>query len=172
MATVRINSSFWIQALTVSGAGGIVYGPTTSPTATTLSGSNTNAVAILNIYQGTKETFPSFTDKSTRAADLLISFTLNSGTNSYNDATGNASVRYIIGKCLTPTAAVSSGTATWFLLHRNTGTTSLTDKGALIGDVGLIGSGAELQLSTVNIVNGNYYRCNGFPINFNHNWTV
>lgn len=171
MATIKFNQSIAASIISGDGEGSIIMGSTLPPRSTTLAGSNTNGIAVLNIYKGIKETFPSFTDTNTRSADLLISFTLNSGNNSFEAFTLSTGYRYIIGKCLTPTAAVGSGTATWFLLKRN-GTSSLTDKGALIGDVGLLGGTADLQLPDVNIVSGTYYRSNGFFINFNFTWTV
>lgn len=172
MATLRFNYNMATSIILGNGEGSIVATGSSPLRSTTLSGSNSSNVALLNIYKGTKETFPSFTDANTRSADLLISFTLQGGGASYEDlGSSTVGVRLLIGKCLTPTAAVGTGTATWFLLQRN-GTSSLTDKGALIGDVGPLGSTADLQLPNVNIISGNFYRSNGFIINFGLNWTV
>ena len=72
--------------------------------------------------------------------------------------------------------ATKSGHATWFCFCRNhnnpTNTTMLT-MGAhcIIGDIGLIGSGADLELPDTNIVLGQNYRIDNFKINIPYSWT-
>ena len=72
--------------------------------------------------------------------------------------------------------ATKSGQATWFCFCRNhnnpTNTTMLT-MGAhcIIGDIGLIGSGADLELPDINIVLGQNYRIDNFKINIPYSWT-
>ena len=72
--------------------------------------------------------------------------------------------------------ATKSGQATWFCFCRNhnnpTNTTMLT-MGAhcIIGDIGLIGSGADLELPDTNIVLGQNYRIDNFKINIPYSWT-
>ena len=173
MATVRINSN--MASYTVISPSGtsfhLINQSTQSPSAMTLSGSNTTA-GLLIIYKGAPETFPSFSDRATRASDVLITFTLPSGTGSYTDV-GLVSQqrRFIFGKHLAQQAAAASGIATWFLLCRS-GTTSLTDKAAVIGTVGLVGSGSDLEVPTTNIISGDYYTSAGIYMNFPQNWTV
>lgn len=138
-------------------------------------GSNSTAtsnISALAIYKGTPETFPSFTDRSTRASDLLISFILP--TTPYQDIglVGTA-YRWLVGRKTTNTAATGSGTATWFLCYRIlTGNNSLTNVGAMIGSVGTLGSGADLEIADTNIVSGSNYQCNGFYFNIPLNWSV
>ena len=143
-----------------------------SASAATLSGGAAGA-ALLIIYKGTPETFPTFTDRATRASDALITFSLpaNTGSYTYIGETVAQFQRYIIGKCQTLTAASASGLASWFLLVR-AGTTSLTDKGAMLGTIGLVGTGADLEISSTNIVSGEYYTSAGIYINIPHDWTV
>jgi hypothetical protein len=130
----------------------------------------------INIYKGTPATFPSFTDLSTRSSDLLIQFVLLDNSRAVeNMGIVNQKVRWLIGKCLTVTAAVGSGTATWFLAYGRgfgTGTSnSLTIRGALLGSVGATGSGADLEIPNTDIVSGANYQSAGFYINFPQNRT-
>jgi len=128
-------------------------------------GPATGGAILLIIHKGTIETFPSFTDRNTRASDVLITFSLP-GTNMVDYYSASSThYRTQVGRHLTNQAASASGQATWFLLCR-AGTTSLTDKGALTGSVGLSGTGADLEIPDINIVSGQNYRSNGFYMNF------
>ncbi len=67
--------------------------------------------------------------------------------------------------------AIKSDVASWFYMSRTTN----TDKGILlghtiVGNVGLIGSGADLELPDLNIVAGNLYRIDNFKINLPSSW--
>ncbi len=42
----------------------------------------------------------------------------------------------------------------------------------MLGTVGLVGSGADLEISSTNIVSGEYYTSAGIYINMPFNWTV
>jgi hypothetical protein len=66
-------------------------------------------------------------------------------------------------------AASSSGTASWFYLktHPYSGTAiSATQNHGIIGTVGVIGSGADLEIAATNIVSGNQYRIVNFKMAF------
>jgi hypothetical protein len=138
------------------------------------SGFYTGAPMRLNIYKGTPATFPDFTDITTRSSDLLISFVLLSGTNVSFQILGifDQKARFLISKCLTLTAATGSGTATWLLAFNDVAGGNLTNRGALLGSVGLPGSGADLQIPNIEIASGSNYQCAGFYINMPQNWTV
>lgn len=150
---------------------GIMMSSANSTKPTIISGSNTAGVSLLIIYKGTVENLSTFTDRSTRAADVLITFTSGVSVNFSDLGIISDAQRYLIGKYLTNQAASASGTATWFLACR-AGTTTLTDKGALIGTVGITGSGADLEIPSTSIVSATNYQCAGFYINFQQNWTV
>ena len=131
---------------------------------------------ILNIYKGTIESFPSFTNLTTRSSDLLISFSLPGGSSSFINLTNAVSthLRMLVGRCLTSTAASASGLASWFLLTRSTlhgGSTNLTTQAGVLGTVGLSGSGADLEIPQTTITSGQYYRSNGFYINLPLDYT-
>jgi hypothetical protein len=169
MATLRL-SSFGAQAIIGSGAG-CIGAISASTNASIITGSNSAGVSLLIIYKGTIETFPSFTDRSTRASDVLITFTLPTNAGFSDLGIVSDSYRLLVGKHLPNQAASASGTASWFLLCR-AGTTSLTDKGALIGSVGIVGSGADLEISSTSIISANNYQSAGFYVNMPQNWTI
>ena len=176
MSTLRFSNNLANSIMVQGAAAGAPIG-TSSPQTTTISGGNSAGGTLLLIYKGTIENFSTFTDRSTRSSDLLITFSLGTTTNSYTDVgqinagLSNAARSYKVGLNLTSTAASASGTATWFLLCR-AGTTSLTDKGAFMGSVGASGSSADLEIPSTSIVSGNNYQSNGVYLNFPQNWTI
>lgn len=170
MSSIRFSSVMLDAMVAGSEAGNIVSAsPTTQPSF--LSG-GTASTSLLIVYKGTIPTdFTSFTDRSTRSSDVLITFTLGATTTSYtNVGLVNNARQYLIGKALTPVAATASGTASWFLLCR-AGTTTLTDKAALMGTVGILGSGADYEIGNVNLVSGTSYTSAGLYLNFPQTWT-
>jgi len=137
-----------------------------------ISGGNLTGMSLLIIYKGTIENFATFTDRSTRAADVLITFALPGSNNAWQSlGIVNQSARYLFGRHLPNQAASASGTASWFLMCR-AGTTTLTDKGALIGSVGITGSGADLEIPSLSIVSAQNYQSAGFYLNMPQNWTI
>jgi hypothetical protein len=174
MATVRLSANVAANVLVQSQATdvGAICGGTNTGGPATLSGGASNGMSLLIIYKGTPETFPSFADRSTRASDVLITFTLQSTTSSYT-ITGTVGQKYrvLIGKHLAQQTASASGQASWFLLCRS-GTTTLADKGGMLGTVGLVGSGADLEVPSTNIVSGEYYASAGFHVNLKFDWTL
>lgn len=175
MATLSFPTYIVSNSINSSGTGqfGNMMGIGSNTNSTIISGSNTAATSLLIIYKGSMpSSFASFTDRSSRSSDVLITFTSAASAVNFSDlgVISNAQ-RYLIGKYLTNQAASASGTATWFLACRN-GTTTLTDKGALMGTVGTTGSGADLEIPNISIVNAANYQSAGFYINFPQTWTV
>ena len=160
MATVRLTHTVWSNSLNNAGSGnyiGVVGG--SSSYLTTL-------VDRLDIYQGTIPSWSSFTDASTRASDLLVTFSL-SPSNSF--VTSNTATSYRIQLAITGNEATASqsGLATWFMLRNYSGSSNdLTIRGALIGTVGITGTGADLEIPDTSIASGTAYRCSSFYINF------
>lgn len=75
-----------------------------------------------------------------------------------------------------PFQAISSGTASWFCVCRTASpswnpSTPFTQFGAAIGTVGVIGSGADLEIVSTNITAGTTYTSAGMYINIPLNWT-
>ena len=170
MSTIRMSSALISSMVEGTYAGNLIA--TSGTVASLLSGGGSAGTSILIIYKGTVPTdFTSFTDRSTRSSDVLITFSLGVGTVSYtNLGLVNNARQFLVGKALTPVAASASGTASWFLLCRG-GTTTLTDKGALMGTVGILGSGADYEIGNVNIVSGSNYTSAGLYLNFPTSWT-
>lgn len=72
--------------------------------------------------------------------------------------------------------AIKTGVATWFCFCRNywpPTNEAIKVMGAhcIIGDIGLIGSGSDLELPDTNILLGNNYRIDNFNINIPYSWT-
>ena len=172
MATIVFPSGP-VNSGIASNTAGCLMAPGSAQTSTIFGSGSTAGASLLIIYKGTIETFPSFTDRSTRSSDELITFTsvATAGANWSTIGVVSDAYRYIVGKNLTNQAAAASGAATWFLCCR-AGTTSLTNKGAMIGTVGLTGSGANLEIPDTNIVASTNYQSAGFYINFPQSWTV
>lgn len=175
MATIRFNN-LTINSLMNGNIAGAPLSNANSTQASHLSGGSAST-SLLIIYKGTQENFATFTDRSTRASDVLITFTLAGTTASFTDlgqiniGLANAARSYKMGIALANQAASATGTAAWFMICRS-GTTSLTDKGAMMGSVGVTGSGADLEIPSTSIVAGTNYQSNGVYFNFPQNWTV
>lgn len=137
-----------------------------------ITGNNSStSLSLLLIYQGALPDLTTLVDRSSRADDLLLSFSIPGLSQGFTVQNLSDRVQLTMGKCPTPTAASNSGIASWFLLCRS-GTTSLTDKGAMLGTVGLPGSGADLTVPNTNIVSGNLYQSAGFIISFPFVWDL
>lgn len=162
MATIRFNSDY-NAGVNANTAGSLVCGG--SAQNTTISGSNSAGATVLLIYKGSVPSFPSFTDISSRASDLLITFSLGTLSSSVIATTTSNSYRLQLGINTVPQAASAAGTATWFLMRRNVGT-SLTSYGAMLGTVGVTGSGADLEVADTNITVGPLYSSSGVFLNF------
>lgn len=66
--------------------------------------------------------------------------------------------------------ATGSGTATWFLMETYSPTYGVGSQ--LVGTVGAIGSGADMELETTSIVSGSPYRLLGWKLQFPTTWTI
>ena len=170
MSTIQLSSTY-ANLIIINGNGAMAV--TNSNTSfNIISGGAATTISSLFIYKGSVPTWATLTDRSTRASDLLISFTLPPAAAGWSYVGNvNQSARYLFGKCATPTTASASGVATWFILCRS-GTTSMTDKGAMMGSVGIVGAGADLSVPDINIVTGQNYQSAGFFVNLPQVWTV
>jgi hypothetical protein len=131
----------------------------------------TYSAGSFRIYKGVKPAI-SFIKNTTNALnafnnDLLLTFEEEKG-----DFSNTIIVSNPIVVRSTYISSIKSGTAAWFCMGR-------TRKGydkhivfnhAIIGDVGLIGSGADLELPDLNIVAGISYRIDNFKINLPSSW--
>ncbi len=123
------------------------------------------------IYKGTKPVI-SFIKNTTNALnafnnDLLLTFEEEKG-----DFSNTIIVSNPIVVRSTYRSSIKSDTAAWFCMARTrTGNNTHTVYNhAIIGDVGHIGSGSDLELPDINIVAGNLYRIDNFKINLPSSW--
>lgn len=147
-----------------------------------------NSFAAINIMQGTVPTdFSTLTSSAVRSSDILCSFPVYQDTTaSINPSNaGNATLTY--NPCIlnsnpctigtTYVNAVASGTATWFWWRvlPNINVNPYVPVGTIIhqiiGDVGVAGSSAVLQLPSTSIVSGQPYRIQNFQLAFPTTWT-
>lgn len=137
-----------------------------------ISGGGTANTTQLFIYQGTPATFPTLTDRSTVAGNLLLTFSIPTGAGSYQNLgyVGNT-LQYVIGKSQTLTVAANSGTASWFIMGRANGS-NLANQSAMIGTVGDLNSAADLKISNVSIVSGQSYQSTGIIVSLPQVWDV
>lgn len=168
MANIRFNQSFFSVPLTSGGTGSLISPVYYTGSASNISGF-ADSVTRLGIFKGSVPSFPSFTNVSTRAADLLILFPLPSDVNSYETFSDSSNFRLRLGIKGSPQAASAAGTATWFILQYANDDLSVC--GAMIGTVGNSGSGADLEVPSTAITVGPLYTSSGIYINFPLNQT-
>lgn len=138
-----------------------------------ITSTNPSTSVVMELYKGTVGDFATLTNVSQRASDKLVTFECGSTIVTSTDLANSTGKQFRLGAALAVSAIASaSGAATWFLLRRNTGNGDLTALGALIGTVGLTGTGADMEMGSVDVIAGNPYRSNGFLLNFYNTWTV
>lgn len=155
-----------------SGDGQLIYTGAGTPWNNTLGGGSPASVT-LTVYKGVMPTnFTTFTDTASRSGDVLWTAPLPQASWQFNGLVGTA-IRWTLGLQAAQVTASASGTATWFLLARSpSGVTSLATRAALMGTVGVTGSGADLEINSTDIISGVGYTCTGLYLNFPQTWTV
>lgn len=124
------------------------------------------------IYKGSKPTI-SFIKNQANALNAFNNDLLLSVEEEYGDFNNTIIVANPIVVRSLYKSSIRSGTAAWFCMARTkTGSNShIVYNHAVIGDLGLTGSGADLELPDLNIVAGNLYRIDNFKINLPSSWT-
>ena len=167
MPTIELSNGFYSTPSNSGFIHRIVnYSDNTFPTQGLLPAATVSGVQWLYIMKGAVPTdFSTLTYNSSRNADILISYSRTAGTFIIPDVTANPMI------CNTTfVSASASGTATWFWSQsRNNSANTINHQ--FIGTVGLIGSGADLEMSDTNIVSGNPYKVNNLKIQFPLSWT-
>lgn len=110
-----------------------------------------------NVYDFDNGTF--------RDSDKLINFKPVSGHFSASQFSVNP---VIISTIFVP--AEATGTATWFLLRSDNYLGGGGIQSSLFGTVGVIGSGADLEMADVNILSGDNYRISAMKLEFPSSW--
>jgi len=167
---MAISPSTYSSVITdATNSGGGLISTATSGASSPTSLSSILGPHYLRIYKGVMPTFVTFTDVTSQSSNLLISTTLSTSSSYALNGWVNTSYQIVVGITPSPATATASGTATWFLLTK--ATASMSSVSATIGAVGLTGSGADLEISDVNITSGNYYLSSGIYLNYPQIWT-
>lgn len=134
----------------------------------------------LNIYSGIRPSIGTVSNLSNYSSNLLVSFSIPayssnlSSTGYFYDLstisnTSNVSPTspytggiIYLGVCQSFTAATGTGKATWFWFGNYSSPSNLTNISFVTGDIGLIGSGADLEMADCNIATGELYKSFGF----------
>jgi hypothetical protein len=111
------------------------------------------STAKIGFYKGTVPTdFSELTGSGARSSDQLV--LMNTNSSSYWTQSGTSVIL-----TTTFTSAYASGVATWFFWY-NTG----VGFPALVGTIGALGSGEDLELGNTTINSGAYYRVNQWAL--------
>ena len=119
-------------------------------------------MGILSIFNGIKPTMAVYKSSSSTYINnnRLISFSgaggspINETDNNILRSADTSGIKFLSSLYV---PAVRTGEATWFSFHKATGTTSAYSGHALIGTVGGLGSGADLEMSVPNMLLGQLY---------------
>jgi len=125
-----------------------------------------NAHGFISIMKGTAPAdFSTLIDATSRSTDKLIVFSVVAGdfaptVDNVNPIIVNTS--YV--------AASITGTASWFWWYvKNADDNSLQHQ--VIGSVGVVGSGSDLEIPDVNLISGTAYRILNLRLQFPTTWT-
>jgi len=115
--------------------------------------------------------FSTLTNFNARSADVLITYaTANLAAGDFLPSNPNINPSLIQTNYVN---AAATGTATWFWWTQRAGTMLGTDFFILqvIGTVGTVGSGADLEIPSTSIVAANAYRVSNIRLNWPTTWT-
>ena len=124
----------------------------------------------LTIFKGSKPTIAAFKTNygSLFSNDSLLNFIHDRYWGPLELANSIANNPITISTIYKPSN--KTGTAAWFCFYHGFNNSANVRGHAILGDVGLIGSGADLELQDLNMVAGSLYRVDNFKINFNSSW--
>lgn len=131
--------------------------------------------ATIALVPGQTITISGVTTDTSFNGTFTVASVPSTTTFTFNQSGSNASVNGTSGTITIPYTAQLSGTATWFCMCRtNTSwipTYAFTNYGAMIGTVGVAGSGADLEIVSTSITAGSTYTSAGMYINMPYDWT-
>lgn len=105
---------------------------------------------------------------ASRTSDILVTFSV---ADNNLDSSGYVNNVFTMNTSLV--AATSTGTATWFwIVQRGIVNAAITEVQQIIGSVGTIGSGADLEIQTTSIVTGSPYRISNLVFVMPDSWTI
>jgi hypothetical protein len=110
--------------------------------------------------------FTSLTSYNVRASDVLVGF------KSINyDFASSSYANNVFTMNTALVQATGTGTATWFWIIQ-TGGGPNTPFQQIVGTIGTIGSGADLEISSTSIVTGSPYRISNLVFNMTDSWAI
>jgi hypothetical protein len=112
---------------------------------------------------------------SNTAGNFTVSAKANSSSISFSDP--GANFTSTSANLIFPYQPFANGTATWFCMARTpanffSNTSLTTAVGAMIGNIGVTGSGADLQLANTTLSTNDYIISAGLTLNFPYDWTI
>ena len=174
MARIELSQAFSIQLITrmlghvqFASTNGMVINATSLLNPRNQNGSNDPGAAI-RIMKGVKPTdLSTLTGPTSRASDVLLSF--KTTLNATGDFTPTVNWVNPVIVNTNYVAADASGAATWFWWIVADATTTVHQ---IVGSVGLIGSGADIEIPDVNLVTGNTYRILNLKLGIPTAWNL
>jgi len=105
---------------------------------------------------------------ASRTSDILVTFSVAN-----NDLGSSGYVNNVFTMNTSLVQATNTGTATWFwIVQRGIVNSSIAEVQQIIGNVGTIGSGADLEIQTTSIVTGSPYRISNLVFVMPDSWSV
>jgi hypothetical protein len=170
MATIQLStglknelaSRVWVRQ---SGVIGITWGAANGPLAYN---NNYGYGSKVYIMKGSVPSNFTGLTLGNRTSDILITYETANGN---FDSCGYANNVFTMNTSLVQ--ATGTGTATWFWIY-NTGVVNaaIAPVQQIIGTVGTIGSGADLEIQTTSIVTGSPYRISNLVFVMPDSWSV
>lgn len=100
--------------------------------------------------------------------DTLVKFANNTDSSSNSGNFKNSVINNDVVAINTEfVSAITSGTATWFCLYNDINNTI---GNFITGDVGITGSGADIEIPDTNLTSGELYRILGWKLKFPSSW--
>lgn len=149
--------------------------PAQAPLFNVMTGAEASGRTIFGIMKGTVPAdFTTLVNTSSRSSDTLVRF----GTSNYggpNPTTSDFGPSTFSGNTATMDTtyigAIATGVATWFWCYQLASYNTSTIFQQFFGTVGTVGSGADLEIPSTNIVSGDPYRLINFQLRFPTTWT-
>jgi len=105
---------------------------------------------------------------ASRTSDILATFSVAN-----NDFSSSGYTNNVFTMNTSLVSATGTGTATWFwIVQRGTVNATIVEVQQIVGTVGTLGSGADLEISTTSIVTGSPYRISNLVFNMPDSWTI
>lgn len=176
MSSIEMSPSFSLKCISnVLGYSAVTnYQPNGNPAKAPLFGTSSSSTpgnmhSRLNIMKGVKPVDANTLINTVKLLDSLVVFSSDQNLIHWMDSVVNQNPANMVTPYVN---AVETGLATWFWLVVTDVTDPTVVLQQMIGTVGINGSGADLEISNVNIVAGEPYRILNLRLQFPISWTV